>query len=94
MTQLHIRAAPVDILSPNGAANAAERVLRKDGPVALIALGLTCFIAWLMASGVADLKKTLADHVSDSSFYMRQICLNTASTDTQRAGCWPPTQGR
>jgi hypothetical protein len=37
---------------------------------------------------------TLKDHVRDSNFYLRQLCLNTAQTDAARAGCIPPEQHR
>lgn len=49
------------------------------------------FLVWWMASDVSGALKTLTitlnSHASETAFYMRQVCLNTAQTEGQRAGC-------
>lgn len=60
---------------------------QKYGPMAAIGL----FLVWWMASDVSGslkaLTETLNNHASETAFYMRQVCLNTAQNEAQRAGC-------
>jgi hypothetical protein len=71
-----------------------ERMLAKYGLATVLAVA---FFWWLTSdvSGVMrETNATLKDHVRDSNFYLRQLCLNTAQTDAARAGCIPPEQHR
>lgn len=64
-----------------------ERIANKYGIPAVIAL----FLVWWLTSGVsADIsaiKAALGLHTSETNFYLRQVCLNTAQTENQRAAC-------
>jgi hypothetical protein len=58
------------------------------------ALGaIAVFLVWWMANDVTGtlraLDQALTGHVSETNFYLRSICLNTATTEAQRAGCIP-----
>jgi hypothetical protein len=58
------------------------------------ALGaIAVFLVWWMANDVSGtlraLDQALSGHVSETNFYLRSICLNTAQSEAQRAGCFP-----
>lgn len=80
-------------------------VLHGNGPgtqsdwlTAVLKLGVPAFIAlllvWFMASridgGVLSLQRALNDHVLESTFYLRAICLNAAGDESERARCVSP----
>lgn len=66
-----------------------ERLLTKYGAATMIAL----FLVWWMSAGIsADMKairSDLAQHVTETNIYLRQICLNTSATPQQAIGCEP-----
>jgi hypothetical protein len=67
-----------------------ERYISKYGAATAIAL----FLVWYLASDVSGslraLKLALDNHVSETNFYLRAICNNTATTEGQRANCIAP----
>lgn len=50
---------------------------------------LLWFLTTTMAAGQAALTKTLNEHVAASAFYLRAICVNVSTNETQRALCEP-----
>jgi hypothetical protein len=64
-------------------------LVNKYGVIGAIAV----FLVWWMANDVTGtlraLDQALSGHVSETNFYLRSICLNTAQTEGQRAGCIP-----
>ena len=71
------------------AAAAAERILTKWGLATLLALGLVWWIATDVSGTMRDIRNKLDTHMNDTTFYLRQVCLNTATNESQRAGCIP-----
>ena len=63
------------------------QVIAKYGPVALIAVFLVWFIAGNLSSDVEAMRDMLRDHISETNYYLRQICINTARDEAQRASC-------
>ena len=61
----------------------------KYGVAGAIALFLVWWLASNVSGQVTKIQETLGAHVTETNFYLRQICLNTARDETQRAGCWP-----
>lgn len=75
----------------------ALRVADRYGAVALIAM----FLVWMVTNGFAlDLKgaraeirevnSLLTEHMAEQRFYLRAICVHTATDDAQRADCYRP----
>jgi hypothetical protein len=71
------------------AAAVAERILTKWGLATLLALGLVWWIASDVSGTMRDIRTKLDLHTNDTTFYLRQVCLNTAKDESQRAGCIP-----
>lgn len=69
-----------------------ERILGKYGLATVIALGLTAWLASNVSGQVSKVRETLDLHVSETNFYLRQVCINTAQNEGQRAGCIPPRE--
>ena len=78
-----------------------QSLIRKHGPMTIIALGLTL---WLTRSVSSDMKEqteaisanaaALQRHDAESKladqetrFFLRQICVNTADNESERAAC-------
>ena len=64
------------------------RVTLKAGlPVAV-----SIYLIWLMSAtittGLDAIGTELHDHTSESRYFMRQICINTSKTDSERAACF------
>lgn len=64
-----------------------ERILTKYGAATLIALGLVWWLASNVSGQVAEVRKTLDAHVTETNFYLKNICINTAQIESQRAAC-------
>lgn len=76
---------------PNGNGNGGPwwyRAVERFGVLAAFA----AFLLWYVTLGPGN-DRTLADtlnrHVTETQFYLRAICLNTAQSDNQRAACEP-----
>jgi hypothetical protein len=52
---------------------------------------LALLLTWWLASDVSGTLRALAEnlntHSSETAYYMRQVCLNTAQNEAQRSGC-------
>lgn len=59
----------------------------KLGVPAVLAMFLTYSIINLWTGDLADMKLEIRNHIIESGYYMRQICINTAMTEGQRAQC-------
>ena len=67
-----------------------ERVIavaNKYGVPAALALFLTYWMANDVAGTLRKLDRELADHVSETNFYLRAICINAAESEGERANC-------
>lgn len=69
---------------------AAERVLKQYGLATLLALAFFWWVTSDVSGTIRNVRDVLNEHVSSSTFYSRQICLNTARDEAARAGCTPP----
>lgn len=83
--RLHAEQEAIDTLAPNYA-----KALKDYGALGVIAM----FLVWWMASGIATdvrmVKDMVRDHVSESNFYLRAICVNGAHDEKERANCVVP----
>lgn len=70
------------------------RLLDRFGPWVVIAGFLIYWVTNGLSAKVDAINSSVTSHVSESNFYMRQICLNTAKDDAQRASCIPPPPPR
>lgn len=66
-----------------------ERMLGRYGLATLLALGLTIWLVNTVSADISDIRRQLSTHVTETNIYLRQICINTASTDAQRYQCYP-----
>lgn len=70
------------------------RVVDRYGPW----VALAGFLVWWLTTDISGNVKATRDivinHVVESNFYMRQICLNTAKDDAQRANCFGTERSR
>lgn len=61
-----------------------------------LATAIACFLIWWVTQDVSgtirDIQTSLDQHISESAYYLRGICLNTSNTDAQRANCIPPAR--
>jgi hypothetical protein len=80
-----------DETTPNAAF--AERVLSKYGLATLLALGFFYWVTTDVSGSIKAVQVTLSDHISESTYYLRQVCINTAKDETQRAACIAPRVG-
>lgn len=69
-----------------------DKTLTKYGVATVIALFLVWWITGDVSGALKSIKGTLEEHVSENNFYLRQVCLNTATTESQRVGCIPPRE--
>lgn len=67
-----------------------ERVLSKYG----LATALAVFFVYWITSDVSGttraIKTALDNHISETAYYLRAICINTSTDDAQRASCMLP----
>ena len=67
-----------------------EKVLTKYG----LATFLAVFLVWWVTTGVSgsitQIQTALNEHISETAYYLRAICVNTAQDDSQRAACIAP----
>lgn len=56
----------------------AFRFANNQTPLALIALAMVGFLAWLYVTQLSVIAKDLHDHVTSTSWYQRQSCLSLA----------------
>ncbi len=66
-----------------------ERMLNKYGVAVVIALFLVWWMTTDISGRIGRMDDQLGDHVKETNFYLRQVCLNTAQTEAERAGCIP-----
>lgn len=78
------------------AAGRAEKLLNRYGLATLLVIALSAFLIFVVDREMVDLKAQLREtedqlriHMSESAFYMRQTCINTAQNEAQRAACHP-----
>lgn len=64
-----------------------ERILTKYGAATAIALFLVWWLASDVSGQISAVRATLAGHVVETNFYLRQICLNTSKDPQQAMGC-------
>ena len=64
-----------------------DQVLAKYGPVAVIALFLTWWVANDVTGQIRDLTGAVNHHVSETQFYLHAICVNVADDESERASC-------
>lgn len=76
---------------PTLAMQAAERVLTKQGLATVLAISLVWWMAHDVSGAVRNIQQKLDAHITETAFYLRSICFNTATDEGQRAGCIPPT---
>ena len=76
-------------LTPVSAAAIAERILTKYGLATLLALAFFYWITSDVSGTMRDIREQLNGHVTETTFYLRQVCLNTAQNEAQRAACIP-----
>lgn len=67
-------------------------VLRQHGPSVVIALWFTYWLTAQVSATIAAVQRDLTEHMRLSSFFSRQICINTARDEVQRASCEPSTR--
>jgi hypothetical protein len=82
-----------DILGGNGDIPWWVRAAYRYGAPIVIALGLTWFLASGVKGDIASLQQGEAEmrrEHQELGFYLRGICFNTAQTEAQRSGCFPP----
>lgn len=71
---------------------------KKLGPITIIALVLVWLIAYRIDNAVASISETMRIHTADTSYVfkelnktnsiLRQVCINTAETTTDRNACF------
>lgn len=59
----------------------------KYGVAAVLAVFLTYWMANDVAGMLRKLDSELASHVSETNFYLRAICVNSADSESERANC-------
>lgn len=68
----------------------AERVLSRYGLGTLLAISLTIWLVMEISRGVQNINAMLSGHISDSNFYLRALCVNSADTSQKLANCQAP----
>jgi hypothetical protein len=79
---------------PNGNLPIWARILFLYGIPGFIALYLVYQGTQGFGATLTTIRDDLRVHMSETGFYMRQICVNTAKDDAARAGCYPPQIGK
>lgn len=69
-------------------------ILKRYGLASLIAVYLLWWATDGLAMKVDRLVLMMHTHVTESNFYLRALCLNSAQNETQRASCIPPSERR
>lgn len=70
-----------------------DKLLKAYGAATVIALFLVYWLTGDVMGTLKTLAATTNEHATETAIYLRQICLNTATTENQRAGC-PPLRER
>jgi hypothetical protein len=73
----------------NGDLPVWAKVLFRYGIVGAIALYLVYQGTQGFGRDLLTIRDDLHIHMSETTFYMRQICVNTAKDDAARASCYP-----
>lgn len=59
-----------------------------------LATFLAVYLVWQLSTGVSGkiekIQVSLNEHISETAYYLRQICINSAQDETQRAACLAP----
>jgi hypothetical protein len=63
-----------------------KEILKTHGPITVIAL----FLIYWLTTGISEELAAHIDATSRLEYYLRQVCLNTANSEAERAGCIPP----
>lgn len=71
-----------------------DKALTKYGVATVIAMFLVWWITGDVSGTLKGMRATLDEHVTETAIYLRQICLNTATSENQRAGCSPVVRER
>lgn len=73
------------------------QALGKYGPIAVLAIGLSWFLATTVDAQLRLLNTTLSAHVRQTNteqrelrWFLRAVCYNTARTQSERDACTPP----
>ncbi len=72
----------------------SERLIAKYGEVTVIALALVWWLASDVSGTVRGVREDLREHILTTNYYLKQICLNGATSDVQRYACIPPEERR
>lgn len=75
---------------PENALQAWARVALRYGVASVIAMYLVWWGTQSFGSDLTAMRNEQRMHMSETAFYLRQVCLNTAKDDAQRAACIPP----
>jgi hypothetical protein len=73
----------------NGDLPVWARITFKWGVGSAIALYLVYQVTQAFGSTLVTIRDEQRTHISETNFYLRQVCLNTAKDDVQRSGCYP-----
>lgn len=74
-------------------ATLVERVLAKYGLATVLALALVYWLTTEVTGRMTRMEERIDGHISDTTYYLRAICLNVAKDEVARAGCIPPGKG-
>lgn len=66
------------------------RAAYRYGAPTIIALGLVWFLAMHADGMLHAMSESLQEHITEQKFFLRAICMNTATSENQRASCIPP----
>jgi len=71
-----------------------ERILAKYGLATVLAIAFFYWLTSDVSGTMRDIQRKLDDHISESAYYLRQICINTSTDEKGRAACQPPALSR
>lgn len=66
------------------------KAIARFGVITVIALGLLWFVVVQVNIKLDRIDMNVLRHIQESAWYMRAICVNTATNEAQRASCLPP----
>ena len=66
-----------------------ERILSKYGLPTAIALFLIYWVTSDVSGTMRAMQATLNEHMSESAYYLRAICLHVSKDEAERAECVP-----
>lgn len=70
-----------------------ERTLSKYGLATALAIFFVYWITSDVSGTMRSIKDTLDGHITETAYYLRAICINTAQDDAQRSACVVPRVG-